>query len=165
MQKRITYYSAEKSSRENELSGLPLAPFIRRAFALLVDFLIAGIVFLLFVYLIGSFLLKYEYISPQKDVLFKFTFFNNWYSIIWLVIYFTSSVFLSNGSTLGKWIFGIRILSLQHERISLWHSFERALGYSASALEAGFGFFQYFLRKDRRTVHDRIAETIVILKN
>lgn len=32
----------------------------------------------------------------------------------------------------------------------------------AAALEGGFGFFQYFLRDDRRTVHDRIAETIVI---
>jgi uncharacterized RDD family membrane protein YckC len=44
----------------------------------------------------------------------------------------------------------------------MWHSVERALGYGASALEAGFGFLQYFIHPNRRTVHDRIAETIVV---
>jgi uncharacterized RDD family membrane protein YckC len=39
---------------------------------------------------------------------------------------------------------------------------ERALGYGASFLEFGFGFLQYFIDSNRRTVHDRIAETIVI---
>ncbi len=29
-------------------------------------------------------------------------------------------------------------------------------------LKFGFGFFQYFIHSNRRTVHDRIAETIVI---
>jgi len=32
----------------------------------------------------------------------------------------------------------------------------------ASFLEFGFGFVQYFIHPNRRTVHDRIAETIVI---
>ena len=49
-----------------------------------------------------------------------------------------------------------------NERLSLWHSIERALGYAASALEFGFGFMQYFVHPNRRTVHDRIAETIVV---
>jgi len=39
---------------------------------------------------------------------------------------------------------------------------ERALGYGASSLELGFGFIQYFIHPNRRTVHDRMAETIVI---
>jgi len=57
---------------------------------------------------------------------------------------------------------GICAVSLVHERLSLWHSIERALGYGASALEFGFGFAQYFLRPNHRTVHDRIAEAIVV---
>jgi len=40
---------------------------------------------------------------------------------------------------------------------------ERALGYSASTLEAGFGFFQFFTARNRQCVHDRIAETIVVV--
>ena len=57
---------------------------------------------------------------------------------------------------------GIRVVSLTHHRLSLWHSIERALGYGASALELGFGFVQFFIEPNRRTVHDRIAETIVV---
>ena len=48
------------------------------------------------------------------------------------------------------------------ERITLWQSVERALGYGASALEGGFGFVQYFLYGNHCCVHDRIAETIVV---
>jgi len=56
----------------------------------------------------------------------------------------------------------IRIVATNHEHLSLWHSIERSLGYYASSLEFGFGFLQYFIDYNRRTVHDRIAETIVV---
>jgi len=78
------------------------------------------------------------------------------------VLFFGLSVYLGNGRTLGKRVMGIRVVSLVHHKMSLWHSFERALGYGASALEFGFGFVQYFIHPNRRTVHDRMAETIVI---
>ncbi len=106
--------------------------------------------------------MKTGLIATDQDVLLKFTFFRNWYSVVWLVVYFTFSLYLGNGRTLGKRLCRIRVVSLVHDRVGFWHALERALGYGASALEAGFGFFQYFLRPDRRTVHDRIAETIVV---
>jgi len=56
----------------------------------------------------------------------------------------------------------IRVVSLRHDHLSLWHCLERALGYGASTLELGFGFLQYFIHPNRQTVHDRIAETIVV---
>ena len=56
----------------------------------------------------------------------------------------------------------IRIVSRARPKITLWQAIERALGYGASALEFGFGFVQYFIHPNRRTVHDRMAETIVI---
>jgi len=77
-------------------------------------------------------------------------------------LFFAASLYLGKGRTIGKRIMRIRVLSLVHDRVSLWHSVERALGYGASALEAGFGFLQYFIHPNRRTVHDRIAETIVV---
>jgi uncharacterized RDD family membrane protein YckC len=60
-------------------------------------------------------------------------------------------------------VLGIRVVSLVHHEISLWQSIERALGYAASSLEAGFGFLQYFTHPNCQTIHDRIAETIVDL--
>jgi uncharacterized RDD family membrane protein YckC len=155
-------YEAPDGARGASLTGVPLASFTRRALALVIDFLVAGITFLLLTVGGGAIGMKTGLIVPEKDVLLKFTFFRNWYSVIWLVLYFTFGVYLGNGRTLGKRICRIRVVSLVHEHIGFWHAFERALGYGASALEAGFGFFQYFLRPDRRTVHDRIAETIVV---
>jgi uncharacterized RDD family membrane protein YckC len=89
-------------------------------------------------------------------------FFSNWYSVAWLVVYFGITTYLGHGQTPGKRLFRIRVVSLAHEKLSFWHSIERALGYGASALEFGFGFVQYFIHPNRRTVHDRIAETIVV---
>src|SRR5580658_5502526 len=98
----------------------------------------------------------------NKHFYIELNFFENWYSIVYLVLFFGLSVYLGNGRTLGKRVMGIRVVSLVHHKMSLWHSIERALGYGASALEFGFGFVQYFIHPNRRTVHDRMAETIVI---
>jgi uncharacterized RDD family membrane protein YckC len=76
--------------------------------------------------------------------------------------YFALATFIGKGSTPGKKLLGIKVVSLVHPHMSLWHCIERALGYAASSLEAGFGFLQYFTHTNRQTVHDRIAETIVI---
>ena len=78
------------------------------------------------------------------------------------MLYFGLCVWRTNGLTLGKKLLRIRVVSLEHQRITLWQSVERALGYGASALEGGFGFLQYFLYPNHRCVHDRIAETIVV---
>lgn len=142
------------------LAGIRLASFRRRALALGLDFLLAGVSFLAVVLSVGNVLVKRGWV--EDDVNLRFTFFSNWYSLIWLVLYFGLSTYWGQGRTPAKRLLGIRIVSLTHERISLWHAVERALAYGASALEAGFGFFQYFTNPNRQTVHDRIAETIVI---
>lgn len=162
MKRTQTTYQPQDGARSAALTGVPLASFMRRALALLIDFLLAGTLFLGLTVGGGVIGLRTGLITTDQDVLLKFTFFRNWYSVVWLVLYFTFSVYLGNGRTLGKKICRIRVVSLVHEHVGFWHAFERALGYGASALEAGFGFFQYFLRPDRRTVHDRIAETIVV---
>gem|GEM_PF-1552058 len=78
------------------------------------------------------------------------------------ILYFTLITYFSNGKTLGKMIFRIRIVSLYHSKINFWHCLERSLGYVASFLEAGLGFFQAFWNPNRMSLHDKIAETVVI---
>jgi uncharacterized RDD family membrane protein YckC len=78
------------------------------------------------------------------------------------VLYFTISLYFSKGQTIGKYFLRIKILSLYHEHLGLWHCIERSLGYFASALEFGFGYFQAFWNPNRMTLHDKIGETIVI---
>ncbi len=140
------------------LEGLELASFWRRAGALAIDFVALVALFTPVAVPIAYFWGK----AHNVDVRIEFKPFHNWYSTIAPVVYFSLLVWLTNGRTLGKWLTGIRIVSLSHERIGFWHSLERALGYGASLLEAGSGFFQYLVHPTRQTVHDRIAETIVV---
>jgi uncharacterized RDD family membrane protein YckC len=78
------------------------------------------------------------------------------------VVYFTTLFYFWKGQTIGKYIFRIKVLSLKHEHIGLWHCVERSLGYFASALEFGFGFIQALWNPNRMSLHDKIGETIVI---
>jgi len=78
------------------------------------------------------------------------------------VVYFTILFYFFKGQTIGKYFLKIKVLSLYHEHLGLWHCTERSLGYFASALEFGFGFIQAFWNPNRMTLHDKIGETIVI---
>jgi len=157
-------YDATQTKRMKHLSGLPLASFGSRAAALVIDFLIAAAVFLPLAYFGALTARKFvpSLNDPNRDVNIELNFFHNWYSVVYLVIFFGLSLYWGRGRTLGKRLVKIRVVSLYHEHLSLWHCIERALGYGASALELGFGFIQYFMHPNRQTVHDRIAETIVI---
>jgi uncharacterized RDD family membrane protein YckC len=153
-------YDAHESARMLEVHGRPLAPFWRRAAAFIVDFLSSFGIFLAVLLPGGRLAANLGYVTDDVNLKFGF---EHWYSLVILVAYFALATWWGNGKTIGKWLFGIRVVSLVHPGMSLWHSVERALGYGASFLEFGFGFIQFFIHPNRRTVHDRIAETIVVL--
>jgi uncharacterized RDD family membrane protein YckC len=171
------YYDSSKLLHSNQLEGLELADFPRRLFALLIDLLLLIII----LYAIGTILDSLGFIkfgltigiSSDKSINNIPGINNNahidipeYLKIIFKlsipVLYFGLITCFTNGYTFGKRIFRIRIVSTNHKHLTLWHSIERSLGYYASSLEFGFGFLQYFLDHNRRTVHDRIAETVVI---
>ncbi len=148
--------------RADALRGRPLASFQRRAAALAIDFVIAAVTFVTIgvaIVMAGIALGLYD---GARDTNIQLTFYRDWYSILWLFLFLGTSNHLGNGRTLGKRMMKIRAVSLVHDRLRGWPAFERALAYGASALELGFGFIQYFIHPNRQTVHDRIAETIVV---
>lgn len=154
-------YNAHETERMHQVHGARLASFKARAVAFVIDFFAAFVLFAA-IFILGSRLLSsLGLLKVETNVNLEFDL-HHWYSILFVVLYFGLSTYFGNGKTLGKWLMSIHVVSLAHERMSLWHSFERALGYGASALEFGFGFIQYFIHPNRRTVHDRIAETIVV---
>ena len=171
------YYDTSKIMHSNQLEGLELAGFTCRFFALLIDLFVLIIIIYVFGTIFDYFgLINFGLkigISYDKTInnipsISNGTHINApEYLIIILkllipVIYFGLITCCTNGYTFGKRIFRIRIVSTNHKHLTLWHSIERSLGYYASSLEFGFGFLQYFIDYNRRTVHDRIAETIVI---
>ena len=117
------------------------------------------IVGILFVVSVVGILLIFD---KEEKIDVHFDPFHTFWSLVALVIYFTIATYFGNGQTIGKRLLRIRVVSLTHAHLSFWHSLERSLGYGASALEGGFGFLQYFIHPNCQTIHDRIAETIVI---
>jgi hypothetical protein len=83
-------------------------------------------------------------------------------NLVVMVLYLALSNYFGNGRTPGKWAAGTRAVSLTRDRLTLWQSIERALGYGAAVLEAGLGFLQFFWSENRMCAQDRLAETIVI---
>ena len=156
---KMKHFHAHETARTDELDGLPLASFWQRALGFGIDMLLTLAVWVPVVigwqYLVmqemhGHTSLHLHWRSGDEE------------SAIFLVAYAAVANYLGNGQTPGKWVARTRAVSLTHERMGKWQSFERALGYGASFLEAGFGFLQYFFVRNRQCVHDRIAETIVV---
>ena len=63
-------------------------------------------------------------------------------NIVVMVLYWGSANFLGNGQTPGKWVARTRTVSLTSDRMGLWQSIERGLGYGAMILELGLGALQ-----------------------
>lgn len=150
-------FSAHDTHRLQSLVGLPLASFRVRALAFALDLVLFNVV-------VAAASFAWTSLHPPANDTEKVLLVNlhTWWALALVVVYFGIATYLGNGQTPGKRALGIRVVSLVNERIGLWHCIERALGYGASALEAGFGFLQYFIHPSAQTVHDRIAETIVV---
>jgi uncharacterized RDD family membrane protein YckC len=159
-------YRAKETGRMQDLDGLALADFWQRAAAFATDVVLAVLTLMIVAFLgaIAKWAIegadihqRRAYVISGKDEWGKVLIY-----LVLPVVYFGLFTFFWNGRTPGKRLFGVRVVSLVHERMSLWHSIERALGYGAAALEFGFGFVQFFIHPNRRTAQDRLAETIVV---
>jgi uncharacterized RDD family membrane protein YckC len=173
-------FSGKESERLLSLDGAELASFWRRALAFLIDWVSFSILLALSLTL---FLKVREWLGHGGDVhgridlrpgriMFSTTDTDleflgaEWFEVLTNialpVLFFGLITWAGRGRSLGKWITRIRVVSIVHSHLGMWHAIERSLGYAAAALEGGFGFFQYFTHPNRRCVQDRIAETIVI---
>jgi uncharacterized RDD family membrane protein YckC len=153
------HFLAHETARVDALNGLPLARFWQRALGFAVDLVLMLCVWAPVVlgwrYFVGHHLHGHTNLALSWNV-------KDETSVLFLLVYAAVACYLGNGRTPGKWVARTRVVSLMHDRMGVWQSIERALGYGASFLEGGFGFFQYFFARNRQTVHDRIAETIVV---
>ena len=152
-------YRPHATGRMESLAGLPLATFRARAAAFALDMLLVLITYSASMFVLNRIHLLHWKAGRTIQVDWNFHKPSN---IVFGLLYFGLTLYFGNGRTVGKRILGIRVISLVHERVTLWQAMERSLGYGASTLEVGTGFFQFFTNPNRCCVHDRIAETIVV---
>ncbi|HEY1210340.1 MAG TPA: RDD family protein [Terracidiphilus sp.] len=148
-------FQAHESARMEALNGLPLAFFWQRWLGHWIDLALVIVLWAPLEFLWRHFVLHEENILVKWD-------YHEPGNIIVMVLYWGLFTYFGNGRTPGKWIARTKIVSLTGERMGLWQSFERALGYGAAVLEGGVGFIQYFWDRNRMCAQDRLAETIVV---
>ncbi|MGH9315156.1 MAG: RDD family protein, partial [Vicinamibacterales bacterium] len=74
----------------------------------------------------------------------------------------------ASGQTIGKMAAGIKVVGVPgseadaRSRVSFGFAALRTVAYLASALPVGLGFVPAFVGRDRRALHDRLAETQVV---
>jgi len=66
------------------------------------------------------------------------------------------------GQTIGKMAVHIKVLSRTGQRVSLGRSALRLLGYAASVAPLFLGVVIALFDRERRTLHDRLADTVVV---
>lgn len=85
-------------------------------------------------------------------------------TIGWIGLYFTLFLAWWHGQTPAKRLFGLQVVRLNGQPITLRVAFERFGGYAAGVVTGLLGFFQIFWDDNRQGIHDRIAGTTVIRK-
>jgi uncharacterized RDD family membrane protein YckC len=80
---------------------------------------------------------------------------------------YLSTFVAANGQTIGKMAAGTRVVSAYpeapaQERVSFEQAVLRTAAYVVSALPLGLGFLPALLGRDRRALHDRLADTRVV---
>jgi uncharacterized RDD family membrane protein YckC len=137
------------------LNGLPLACFWQRWLGHWIDLVFAIVLWAPLEFLWRQFLFHQDHIDIKWD-------YHEPGNILVMIFYWGLFNYFGNGRTPGKWIARTQAVSLTGERMGLWQSFERGLGYGAAVLECGVGFLQFFWDRNRMCAQDRLAETIVV---
>ncbi len=148
-------FQMHETARVHELEGIPLATFAQRALGYFVDLCVALVIWVPLEFSWRRYLLHETHIDLKWD-------FHEAGNIIVMLLYWAAFNYFGNGRTPGKFIARTRVMSLTSERLGLWQSIERSLGYGAAILEGGLGFAQFFWDKNRMCAQDRLAETIVV---
>ena len=85
----------------------------------------------------------------------------NLVSVLVSLAYYTAGVAFWQ-TTIGKNIFGMRVLRTDGSKISVGRALGRALSYYVSAFTLGIGFLMIAFRRDKRGLHDLICDTVVV---
>jgi len=80
----------------------------------------------------------------------------------WAIAYFTLLPYWWKGQTVGKRLFGLRVVELTGKPLSLMTCFGRYGGYAAGLATGGMGFVQVLWDPNRQAVQDKLAHTVVV---
>lgn len=80
----------------------------------------------------------------------------------WAIAYFTLLPTWWRGQTVGKRLFGLRVVHLTGKPLGLMDNFCRYGGYAAGLATGGIGLLQVLWDPNRQAVEDKLAHTVVV---
>ena len=80
----------------------------------------------------------------------------------WAIIYFTFLPYWWKGQTIGKKVFGLRVVELTGKQLTIMNCLGRYGGYAAGMATGMIGFIQVLWDDNRQAIQDKIAHTVVI---
>jgi len=148
------------------------AGFWRRFIAYSIDGCIVSFIFILLIFISGlafftgtisggNNILITKFIDPQK--IFSLTFRLWIFSTLINLAYFTY-FHGAAGRTPGKMLLGLQVISTEGQPISFGIAFLRSVGYIISSLFFCLGFIWVGFDKKKQGWHDKIAGTVVIIR-
>ena len=75
--------------------------------------------------------------------------------------YFSIFYYVTNGQTMGKTLFGLKVVA-ENGELTLLQSMQRAFAYFACAMTGSFLFALSFIRKDHKSLADVLSKTTVM---
>lgn len=80
----------------------------------------------------------------------------------WAVVYFSLLPAFWSGQTVGKRVFGLRVVELTGQPVTVMRALKRYGGYAAGMATGGLGFAQLLWDPNRQAIQDRTAHTVVL---
>lgn len=148
-------FRIHETHRMHALEGVALASVGQRILGYVIDIAIALILWVPLEFVWRRYLLHQQHIDLTWN-------FHEAGNLVVMLLYWATWNYFGNGQTPGKFVARTRAVSLTSERLGLWQSIERAVGYGAAILEGGLGFVQVLWDKNRMCAQDCLAETIVV---
>lgn len=134
--------------------------FVRMIAGFIDCLVIVTALFLLFIAIIPG------YADPETLTLAKIsgTIALFFFSSIFVSVFYFTYLTMGDGKTIGKSLFGLRVVTTSGDKLTFIRSFTRTLCYGLSALPCFAGFYLAFILR-RRTFHDLASGTVVIEEN
>ena len=80
----------------------------------------------------------------------------------WAIVYFSLLPAWWGGQTVGKKLFGLRVVELTGKPMTVMRCLKRYGGYAAGMATGGLGFMQVLWDPNRQAIQDKTAHTVVI---
>lgn len=80
----------------------------------------------------------------------------------WGIVYFSLLPAFWSGQTIGKRLFGLKVVELTGKPMTVMRCLKRYGGYAAGMATGGLGFTQLLWDPNRQAIQDRTAHTVVI---